>query len=106
MRVWNEIKGLMITDSGSDLLIRYHIFDKGDDKFKGADIILGPDDIYELYIRLKEKIMAGIAERSCLWCAHSAGGVCLHPDAPRAEYECRNENQKHFKPRYEIAKQG
>ncbi len=102
MRTWNEIKGFMITDSGGNLLIRYHIFDKDGEKFKGADIILGPDEIWELYNILSDKIVKENNAKKCLWCTYNDGGICFHPDGAQGENECRRENKKYFKPRVQI----
>jgi hypothetical protein len=102
MREWKEIGGLLLTDSGGNLLMRANAFSNDGSQVRSVDVILRTDEIHELYIELKRKLETALKDRSCAVCKYYGYYGCLHPSNKVTEYECKREQNKYFEPRFQL----
>jgi hypothetical protein len=102
MREWKEIGGLLLTDSGVNLLMRANVFSQEGAQVKGIDVLLRADEIYELYTVLKSKLEDALNSKSCAVCKHHKYHECMHPNREVRNYECNKEGHKYFEPRFQL----
>jgi len=102
MREWKEIGGLLLTDSGANLLMRANVFSQEGAQVKGIDVLLRADEIYELYTVLKSKLEDALNSKSCAACKHHKYYGCMHPDKEVRGYVCEREQRKYFEPRFQL----
>jgi hypothetical protein len=102
MREWKEIGNIFIIESGSNILMRFIIYSKDGIKFKGADVLLRPDEMHELYGTLKSILQYGLEHKLCFYCKHYKFGDCAHPDKEVRRYGCTKEGSKYFEPRFQL----
>jgi hypothetical protein len=102
MREWKEIGGLLLTDSGVNLLMRANVFSQEGAQVKGIDVLLRADEIYELYTVLKSKLEDALNSKSCAVCKHHKYHECMHPNGEVRKYECIKEHGKYFEPRFQL----
>jgi hypothetical protein len=102
MREWKEIGGLLLTDSGVNLLMRANVFSQEGAEVKGIDVLLWPDEMYELYTVLKSKLEDALKDKSCAVCKHHKYHECTHPNKEVRGYECNKEGRKYFEPKFQL----
>jgi hypothetical protein len=102
MRDWKEIGGLLLTDSGVNLLMRANVFSQEGTQVKGIDVLLRPDEMYELYVLLKARLVYAISNKLCAVCKHYKYYGCMHPDKEVRGYECNKEGHKYFEPKFQL----
>jgi hypothetical protein len=69
---------------------------------RSIDILLKPDEIYELYTVLKSKLESIMNEKDCSACKHYGYLSCDHPNGGDVEYECNRQGKKYFEPRFQL----
>jgi hypothetical protein len=102
VREWKEIGGLLLTDSGTNLLVRANAFSQDGSQIRSIDVVLRSDEMHELYTELKRKLETALKDKSCAACKYCGYYGCLHPSNKVSEYECRREQNKYFEPRYQL----
>jgi hypothetical protein len=102
MREWKEIGGLLLTDSGVNLLMRANVFSQEGAQVKSIDVLLRPDEVYELYTVLKSKLEAAIKDKLCVVCKYHGCYSCQHPNKEVRGYECNKEGWKYFEPKFQL----
>jgi hypothetical protein len=102
MREWKEVGGLLLTDSSVCLLMRASEYGQSGASLRSIDILLKPDEIYELYTVLKSKLESIMNEKACSACKHYGYLSCGHPGGEEAEYECQRKQKKYFEPRFQL----
>jgi hypothetical protein len=102
MREWKEIGGLLLTDSGANLLMRANVFSQEGTQVKGIDVLLRADEIYELYTVLKSKLEDALNNKNCAVCKHHGYYSCQHPNKEVRSYDCIREGFKYFEPRFKL----
>jgi hypothetical protein len=102
MREWKEIGNIFIIESGSNILMRFIIHSRDGIRFKGADAVLLPDEVFELYKELQGLLKRGIDSKLCRYCKNSLYGECYPKDKGVNKYECIKEHGKYFEPRFQL----
>jgi hypothetical protein len=102
MREWKEIGGIVITPSGPNLLMRFVVYDRSGSGWEGADVLLSPDEMFELYKELQGLLKKGIDSKLCRYCKNSMYGECYSKDKEVNKYECIKEHGKYFEPRFQL----
>jgi hypothetical protein len=102
VREWKEIGGLLLTDSGTNLIVRANTFSQDGTHIKGIDVVLRADEVYELYVTLKCKLAAAINDKLCSVCKHYKYYGCMHPDREVRGYVCEREQRKYYEPRFQL----
>jgi len=102
VREWKEIGGLLLTDSGSSLLMRANAFSSDGSQVRSIDVLLRPDEMHELYTVIKSKLVDAMSEKLCVACKHYGYYGCKHPNREVRGYVCEQEQRKYFEPRYQL----
>jgi hypothetical protein len=102
MREWKEIGGVMLTDSGANLLMRVNLFKDSSAEVKSIDVLLKPDELYEMLNMIKSHLQNAINDKICAVCKYHGYYSCQHPDIEVSGYVCGKEGRKYFKPRFEL----
>jgi hypothetical protein len=102
MREWKEIGRLLLSDSGGGLLIRSFAFNQDGTQTRGVEVLLNTDEVYELYIMLKNKLAAVIEKKYCTACKHNRYYGCMHPDKEVRGYVCERAERKYFEPKFQL----
>jgi hypothetical protein len=102
MREWKEIGDMLLTDSGINLLMRVNAFSQDDRQVKSIDVLLRPDEMYELYTVLKSKLEDALKDKNCAVCKHHGHYECRHPNKEVRSYDCIREGFKYFEPRFKL----
>jgi hypothetical protein len=102
MREWKEIGNIFITESGPNILMRFTVFSKDGIRFKGADVLLRPEEMADIYKLLQNILRRGLENKECAYCKHYRYLSCSHPDKEVRGYVCNKEGHKYFEPRLQL----